>query len=572
MKRIILSLLLIVFLSFLNFGKAFAITSPLDSANNRFGIHIIDENDLDDAQKLINSNGGQWGYVKMVINEGDRDAGKWQMTFNRMRRKKLIPIIRLATHPEGENWAKPKKEDIKEWVDFLNSLNWVVQNRYVILFNEPNHAKEWGGELDPAGYAEISKLFIDALKERSDDFFILPAGFDASASNSSQTIDMANYIRQMIQYDPQTFNRFDGWTSHSYPNPNFSGSPYAAGRGTVKSFLWEVSFISQFTNKNLPVFITETGWNHKEGKNTISSFYTADQIAENFKYAFENVWNNNRIVTIIPFVLNYQDAPFDHFSWRKIGNDGFYPQYETVQNLPKIKGLPNQINDSSFTSAYIPDELISFSDYEFDIEVLNTGQSIWNREEGFYLEAGGDFTQDKIFIEEIPNTEPIQKAKVILKLKTPQEEGDYQFTLTMKKGKQAFGRKIEKTIKIIPPPSILIRAKLWFKKKTAGDNFTLLIYDKDELKKKFENIVLENGSGQIKEVRDIIPSKNYRFVLLKPFYLPRQTESPLWHGETTLIFDRMLPFDWYKDGKLSLKDFMEIFKHPLTVFGLLFPF
>ena len=153
-----------------------AFYDPLSRVNNKYGIHIIDENDLMSAAALVNSSGGDWGYVTLVIPENERKQEKWQTAFNEMRRLHLIPLIRLATELEGDTWTKPEENQAEIWADFLDSLNWPIKNRYVIIFNEPNHRKEWGGELDPTAYADILDKFISALSNKSEDFFILPAG------------------------------------------------------------------------------------------------------------------------------------------------------------------------------------------------------------------------------------------------------------------------------------------------------------------------------------------------------------------------------------------------------------
>ena len=94
MLRILAIILLLVLISAV---RAQAIYDPLSQPNNRFGIHIIDENDLQDAANLVNSSGGDWGYVKIVIREDDRNLEKWQAIFDRMRKMHLIPLVRLAT-------------------------------------------------------------------------------------------------------------------------------------------------------------------------------------------------------------------------------------------------------------------------------------------------------------------------------------------------------------------------------------------------------------------------------------------------------------------------------------------
>jgi hypothetical protein len=109
--------------------------------NNIFGMHssVTTEQELTEIAQLVNSRGGSWGYVTVVIQETDRDTGKWRTLFNKMSELKLIPVVRLATQAEGSNWKRPTATDASSWVDFLDSLPWPTKDRYVVLFNEPNH-------------------------------------------------------------------------------------------------------------------------------------------------------------------------------------------------------------------------------------------------------------------------------------------------------------------------------------------------------------------------------------------------------------------------------------------------
>ena len=199
-----------------------AIVDPLSTPNNKFGVHIVDENDLDDAAKLVNSSGGEWGYVTIVIREDERDAGRWQKVFDRMRELKLIPVVRLATRGTADGWEVPTEQDAEEWAHFLNKLNWVVKNRYIILFNEPNHAHEWEGTIDPAGYTKIARHFRNTLKQTSEDFFILPAGFDQAAGNTDDSLSVEIYYRMMYESDPDIFTLFDGWNKGGVGSYRFS--------------------------------------------------------------------------------------------------------------------------------------------------------------------------------------------------------------------------------------------------------------------------------------------------------------------------------------------------------------
>ena len=156
---------------------------PASVPNNRVGVHILDPNEINDAAKLINSSGGDWGYVTIPIRSNDRDRDKWLKFFQNARRLHVIPIIRLATYPNSDVWVEPNSADLIDFANFLNDMPWPTNNRYLILFNEPNHANEWGGNLNPYNYAT---LLIDAhriFKDRSSDFFLISAGLDMSSPN-----------------------------------------------------------------------------------------------------------------------------------------------------------------------------------------------------------------------------------------------------------------------------------------------------------------------------------------------------------------------------------------------------
>ena len=380
--RLIFSILALISLFFAFPAKAFAIYDPVSVANNRFGIHIIDPVDLEDAAKLVNSSAGDWGYVTLVIPQTQRDTKRWQEVFDRARRLHLIPIVRVATRPLENIWEKPSIGDIDGWVSFFNSLNWVIKNRYVMIGNEPNHAKEWGGEINPEEYASYLDEFSTKLKSSSSDYFVLPAGLDASAANSRETMDEVVFLKSMITAKPELFVNIDGWASHSYPNPGFSGPENGFGRGSVRSYEWELGVLKKFgITKELPVFITETGWSHDGA---------TDKIGQKFSFAFANAWNDDRVVAVTPFVLSYQEPPFETFSWKdKEGN--FYEFYSDVQKLPKTKGEPIQEDAGKILAVFVsPIHLIDAS-FTGIVLVANEGQAIWDKSE-LSLSTNGNST------------------------------------------------------------------------------------------------------------------------------------------------------------------------------------
>ena len=355
-------------------NSAKAINNPGDVPNNRYGIHITDANDLEKAVDLVNSSGGDWGYVTFVIREDDRNLKKWQDTFDKMRELHLIPIVRLATKTSGENWEKFDSYNTDGWVYFLNSLNWVIQNRYIIIGNEPNHATEWGGEINPYEYSNFYKEFARKLKNSSNDFFIMPAGFDASAPNTNNHMGEEEYIKKMLEVNPDFYDYVDGLASHSYPNPNFSGSEFDVGPGTIATYVWELEFLRLLgVTKKLPVFITETGWAKTVGDD---KRLTETEIANKLSYAFEKVWSDEKIVAITPFILDYKEPLFDMFSWitKDGGNTVFY---ERTKNLVKTRGQPSQITSGQIVYVIIPKVIFGDKTQELILLVKNSGQSVW---------------------------------------------------------------------------------------------------------------------------------------------------------------------------------------------------
>ncbi len=335
-----ISILLFIFLCLIIPGQSLAVYDPLSVPNNKYGIHVADPNDIPKVKNLVNSSGGSWGYVTLVIPQNERNLDIWQPIFNRMKRDHLIPIVRLATRVEESAWVKPSLTDANVWATFLSALPWPTKNRYVILFNEPNHAKEWGSEISPNEYADTLVAFSQALKEKSADFFILPAGLDASAPNGKETMDEELFLRWMLARQPSLAEALDGWTSHSYPNPGFSGSPYASGRGTIRTFEWELRLLGDLgIEKKLPVFITETGWAHN-GNAAAQSRLSPDDVSQYLTVAAETVWNHPQVAAVTPFLFNYQEPLFAMFSWLRLTTREPLAFYRSYQEIAKVNGAP----------------------------------------------------------------------------------------------------------------------------------------------------------------------------------------------------------------------------------------
>ncbi len=556
-------------------------------SNNKFGIHLAQPHfqDLKKAAQLVNSSGGDWGYVTLVIQENDRDRKKWQEIFDLARELHLIPIIRLATSPTGASWRRPNPGDAKDWVEFLESLNWVVKNRYIILFNEPNHANEWGGEVDPENYAQVALAFAKALKEKNQDFFVMLAGFDASAPHQPPKYwDEEAFLKSILNFKFEILNFLDGWASHSYPNPAFSGSPWDYGRGTVRTYQWELELLRSFgVNKELPVFITETGWK-RDNRYAVFDIEN-DKVAQNFRIAFEHVWlPDERVKAVTPFVLDYQEEPFLGFSWKKYQSEEFYPQYYLLQSLGKIKGEPEKIEKGEINFD-LPKELVEQSTYQFKIKLKNLGQAIWGKDDGYYLIISSIEKKEKIpfdfFFSDFKNIKPFEEREIDFYIKTKpayfNEDNSKFQTVKIELRKKEINI-LENDLlnsnwrfKIVKLPSLKFAINLFPKLNERGEDFEIQIFDENEnLVFKKGQLRVEQGDGKLREIQNIIPGRKYRLVILKPYYLPRQNFLIFKKVENKIKFKPLVPIDFNQDGKFSFSDLISLIKKP-HLFYLLLP-
>jgi len=314
--------------------KVYAVSDPLEVPNNKIGVHILFPSEVDSAADLINSSHGDWGYVTIPIQAGDRDIEKWQQFMDECKKRHVIPLIRLATQGDYFNtavWRKPTDTDIVDFANFLDSLNWPTKNRYVIIFNEVNRGDEWDGTPNPDEYAHILSLASQTFKSRSPDFFIISAGLDNAAANTSISMNQYTFLRQMDASIPGIFTQIDGLGSHSYPNPAFSSPPDSNTNMSISSFTYERQLVTQLSQKTLPVFITETGWTR--------SPLSDDTIIAYYKTAFESIWNDPGLVAVTPFLLTANGGQFANFSLFDVHNQQT-PEYKVLFSLPKVLGRP----------------------------------------------------------------------------------------------------------------------------------------------------------------------------------------------------------------------------------------
>jgi len=340
--------------------QAYAADDPRAIPNNKIGIHILFPAEITAAATLVNSNGGDWGYVTIPIQSGDKDIIKWQLFMDSAKQNHVIPILRLATEGDYFNtkvWRKPTYLDILDFANFLDSLSWPTKNRYIVVYNEVNRADEWGGSASPQEYADILSFAASIFKSKSSQYFIISAGLDnAAPDNADQYVNEYEFLQEMDDAIPGIFTQIDGMASHSYPNPGFSQAPNLYSRMGINSFYYEQQLVKNISGKDLPVFITETGWS-KHGVSDATRAQYLDQALSSF-------WNDTDVVAVTPFLLEAGGDPFGQFSF--IDQTGKTTmQYALLASIPKVKGAP-ALSGKILSAAIIQAHFLPFRNFPQD--------------------------------------------------------------------------------------------------------------------------------------------------------------------------------------------------------------
>lgn len=328
MRTYIFSLLFSVFL--------FCLTSTTVAAQTaKMGMHVLSMEEVEPAVTLLKEqavSSDDWYYITIPFTIADLDRQhEWQQFFVKARALRVIPIVRLATVPEGASWVIPTQKNVVDQLNMLAQLEWPTGERRVIIFNEVNHAKEWGNAIDPAAYAQLFRFSALWARSLQKNFIIMPAAMDLAAPNGTTTRDAFSYLDGMYAFDNEIFQYADAWNSHSYPNPAFSAPPQRKGKNSLYGYQHELAYLEKKGTTSLPVYITETGWEENRA--------TSRNLAHWYQFAFTNIWEaDDRIVAVTPFVFNGAPGPFSNFSF--VGADGKPTLHYTA--LKKVLGTSTQ--------------------------------------------------------------------------------------------------------------------------------------------------------------------------------------------------------------------------------------
>lgn len=314
------------------------------------GIHVLHPSEIADSLPLLQPmpTPSTWTYVTLPLSLADLDKkDQWQAAFSLAKKQQIIPLVRLTTRFDSQNnaWQIPTRFDIIQLFTFLNQLDWPQEKRHVIIFNEPNHRSEWGGQIDPQAYGEILRFSVNwAHTEKDANYLVLPAAMDLAAPNGKTTMEAFTFLNQMLAADKEVFSQLDYWNSHSYPNPNFSAPANKQGQNSLRGFIHELDWLEKKAQLQLKVFISETGWEENAA--------TRRHLHNYYHYANEHIWSDERVIAVTPFVLKGDPGPFAKFSFLNKDNQitRQFSAYQQIikQNYQRLQKELSQAQIASF--------------------------------------------------------------------------------------------------------------------------------------------------------------------------------------------------------------------------------
>ena len=292
---------------------------------SKIGVHILNTSETDPALKLLNPDkDDRWHYVTIPYTLDDvKKTGEWQDFFNKAKEQKVIPLVRLTSKFEDGAWKVPTRKDLIVQIDTLAKLTWPTDKKHIMIYNEVNHSKEWGGTINPEEYARIFEFSARWAHTSDPNFIVMPAAMDLAAPNGRSTMEAFTYLTKMYEYNNEIFTHADAWNSHSYPNPAFSAPPTATGKNSLRGFEHELTFLEGKTTQQLEVYITETGW-ETNGR-------TQARLPQYYEYAIEHVWSHPKVRAVTPFILKGSPGPFAGFSFVD-GSDNPTAHYTALQS------------------------------------------------------------------------------------------------------------------------------------------------------------------------------------------------------------------------------------------------
>jgi hypothetical protein len=317
--------------------------------NNIVGLNVArlhQPNYIWATSDVVNANGGDWGYITVVWTIQDREdrMGEYnlQLFLDRCYEFHVQPIVRVATKFEAKreptvpgqpaikpnqqgaegSWTRPDWDQPLKWREFFERGKWPTRHAWIVIGNEPNLGREWGGAVDAAGYARYLDHVLDVFAD-APRFDVVSGALDISNTTAMPVMqDALEFLDEMAATVPGLFARLPAWASNPYHVPNLGPGV----RYTHLAYEAELDRIG----REMPVLITEAGNLQTGDEQEIARFYAQ---------AFRDWMADPKVVAATPLFWHPDRNDFWMFELDKRGAFvSTSPTFELLRRLPRIAG------------------------------------------------------------------------------------------------------------------------------------------------------------------------------------------------------------------------------------------
>jgi hypothetical protein len=253
------------------------------------------------------------------------------------------------------SWMRPDWDEPAKWRAYFETGRWPSRHAWIIVGNEPNLGREWGGEVDATSYAKYLAHFLDVFKG-APRFDVVSGALDASNTTALPVMqDALEFLDEMGAAVPGIFERLPAWASNPYRVLNRGPS----ARFTHRAYEVELDRIG----REMPVLITEAG--HLDTGDE-------DEIARFYEQAFRDWMADPKVVAATPLFWHPDRNDFWMFELDKKG--AFVhksPTYELMRRLPRVAGSPQYAVTIANIARTTPYEVIVAEEPPAEIESVS---------------------------------------------------------------------------------------------------------------------------------------------------------------------------------------------------------
>lgn len=323
------------------------------TVNPKMGIHtrLTDEVEawkIKRTLEMVREMGAPWivEYFPWAYVEQQPGRFSWNhqdMVIDHAERQGLTVIARLGFVPE---WARPADTtplylDEDRFEDFGRYAAEFVRRyagrvHYVIIWNEPNLALEWGfAPVDPAKYVEMLRVVTPMIRAANPDVQILAGALAPTLAPPGSPDGMHDLLYLQAMYDLGAADYFDILAIHAY---GWYSDPDEPAHPDVVNFrrtelLREIMVANGDGHK--PAMITEGGWNdHPRWTRAVRPGQRIDYTVRAYEIAAQEwPW----MQSVSPWVFRYPWDANNYQDYFTFVRTDFEPKpiYEEVQRYSR---------------------------------------------------------------------------------------------------------------------------------------------------------------------------------------------------------------------------------------------